>query len=150
MSRTRCAAPWPQPAPIRPGLNSNSARPSWPKAASPCVSAWAGSRRWGLRLVIDDYGSGSSSLSAIKRFGIDALKIDRSFVGALVSDAGSANLVRATIGIAENLGLRVQAEGVETDQVASELRGMGCAIAQGYGLGRPLPADQFRQLVGIA
>ena len=104
----------------------------------------------GLRLVIDDYGSGSSSLSALKRFGIDALKIDRGFVGALASDAGNANLVRATIGSAENLGLRVQAEGVETDRVAGELRAMGCTLAQGYGLGRPLPAAQFRQLVGIA
>ncbi|MBI5901179.1 MAG: PAS domain S-box protein [Rhodocyclales bacterium] len=103
----------------------------------------------GLRLVIDDYGSGSSSLSALKRFGIDALKIDRAFVGELLTQPDSANLVRAAIGIAANLGLRIQAEGVESDRIASELRAMGCTLAQGYGLGRPLPAAQFRQLIGI-
>ena len=104
----------------------------------------------GMRLVIDDYGSGSSSLSALKRFGIDALKIDRAFVGGLLTEPESKNLVRAAIGVAANLGLRIQAEGVEADPVAGELRAMGCVLAQGYGLGRPLPADEFRQLLGIA
>ena len=104
----------------------------------------------GLRLVIDDYGSGSSSLSSIKRFGIDALKIDRAFVGGLLTEPESKNLVRAAIGVAANLGLRIQAEGVEADPIAGELRAMGCVLAQGYGLGRPLPADEFRQLLGIA
>jgi len=104
----------------------------------------------GVGLAIDDYGCGSSSLPDLLRFGIDALKIDRSFVAGLLGDPASAAVVRAAIGVAASLGLRVQAEGVESDELARELKALGCARAQGYGLGRPLPAAQFRQLIGIA
>ena len=104
----------------------------------------------GVGLAIDDYGRGSSSLPDLLRFGIDALKIDRSFVAGLLDDAGSAAVVRAAIGVGASLGLRVQAEGVETDEMARQLKFLGCARAQGYGLGRPLPAAEFRQLIGIA
>lgn len=104
----------------------------------------------GMRLSIDDYGSGTSSLPAIKRFGIDALKIDRAFVGGLLTQPDSAAIVRAAIGLAAELGLRAQAEGVESGAMATVLRDMGCVLAQGFELGRPLPAAEFRQLIGIA
>ena len=107
-------------------------------------------KAFGLRLAIDDYGSGSSSLAALKRFGIDTLKIDRCFVSDLLSDPDDVVIVRAAIDLARSLGLRLQAEGVESADVAAELRALGCVVAQGYHLGRPLPASEFRQLLGIA
>lgn len=103
----------------------------------------------GSRLAIDDYGSGNSSLATIKRCGIDALKIDRRFVCGLPQDAESAAIVRAAIRMAEDLGLRTMAEGVESPAMADALRAMGCSLAQGYYLGRPIPANEFRQLLGL-
>ncbi len=95
----------------------------------------------GLRLAIDDFGSGYSSLGYLKRLPLDVLKIDKSFVlGMLRNDDDSAAIVRSTIDLAHNLGLQVVAEGVETEQVGSVLTTLHCDAAQGYYFSPPLEA----------
>jgi diguanylate cyclase (GGDEF)-like protein len=94
----------------------------------------------GIRLSIDDFGVGYSSLSYLKRLPVDELKIDRSFVAQMDSDEDDAFIVRSTIDLGRNLGLSVVAEGVETEAVWDELSELGCDYAQGWYLGRPMPA----------
>ncbi len=105
--------------------------------------------RLGVDLAIDDFGTGYSSLAHLQRLPVHRLKIDRSFVTSMVHDEASAAIVRSTIELARNLGLTVVAEGVEDDVTLMSLREMGCDVAQGFGLGRPVPADQVWQLVGV-
>ncbi|MDT4937313.1 MAG: hypothetical protein QOG80_984, partial [Pseudonocardiales bacterium] len=97
----------------------------------------------GLTLAIDDFGTGYSSLSYLKRLPVNEVKIDKSFVLNMQEDENDAVIVRSIIDLARNLGLRVVAEGVETTDAWDALRGMGCDIAQGYYISRPLPAEQF-------
>jgi len=97
----------------------------------------------GIGLSLDDYGTGYSSLAYIKRLPIRELKIDRSFVFNLDTDAQDATIVRSTIELANRLDLRVVAEGVETSASWSTLGGMGAAQAQGYYLSAPLPAERL-------
>jgi EAL domain-containing protein (putative c-di-GMP-specific phosphodiesterase class I) len=97
----------------------------------------------GLTLAIDDFGTGYSSLSYLKRLPVDEVKIDKSFVLNMQEDENDAVIVRSIIDLARNLGLRVVAEGVETMATWAALRDMGCDIAQGYVISRPLPADQL-------
>jgi EAL domain-containing protein (putative c-di-GMP-specific phosphodiesterase class I) len=96
-----------------------------------------------VRLSIDDFGTGYSSLAYLKRLPISRVKIDRSFVMGMETDEDDATIVRSTIDLGRNLGLEVVAEGVETDLVFKELRALGCTIAQGYAISRPLPADEL-------
>jgi diguanylate cyclase (GGDEF)-like protein len=98
-------------------------------------------RRLGVRLSLDDYGTGHSSLAYLKRLPLDEVKIDRAFVSGIVGDANDALIVRSTIDLARNLGLEVVAEGVEGEAVLERLRTLRCHEAQGFHLSRPLPAD---------
>jgi len=98
----------------------------------------------GVQLSIDDFGTGYSSLAYLKKLPVQELKIDRSFVMNLDADDNDLNIVRSTIGMAHHMGLKVVAEGVETESVAAKLRTLGCDGAQGYLFSRPLNADDFQ------
>lgn len=100
-------------------------------------------KRMGVKLSIDDFGTGYSSLSYLKRFKVDKLKIDQSFIRNLASDAEDAVIVRAIIQMAHNLGLRTIAEGVESQQVLDRLHLYQCDEVQGYLISRPVSAAQF-------
>ena len=95
----------------------------------------------GCRISIDDFGTGYSSLAYLKRLRVDELKIDKSFVLDMAADPNDAVIIRSTIDLGHNLGLKVVAEGVETEAALNQLRAMGCDLAQGFLLSRPLPAD---------
>jgi len=98
----------------------------------------------GVQLSIDDFGSGFSSLSALRRLPIDEIKIDRPFVGAVLTTKGDSALVRTAIDLGHNFGLRVLAEGVEDEAVLAELVRLGCDLAQGNLLSTPLTEAGFR------
>jgi len=100
-------------------------------------------RDLGLRLAIDDFGTGYSSLSLARRFPIDELKIDRSFVSGLGRTGEDAAIVAAAIAFARALHLDVTAEGVETTDQAARLRALGCDRAQGYLFARPMPEAEL-------
>jgi predicted signal transduction protein with EAL and GGDEF domain len=97
----------------------------------------------GCDLSIDDFGTGYSSLAYLKRLPVDELKIDKSFVLNMASDVGDAKIVRSTIDLGHNMGLRVVAEGVESEAAWNILAEMGCDQGQGYFMSRPMPADQL-------
>ena len=99
-----------------------------------------GLRRLGVEVSLDDFGTGFSSLAHLKDLPIDEIKIDRSFVRGLDVNAADLAIVRSTISLAHDLGLRVVAEGVETTTVADELESLGCDLLQGYLIGRPSAA----------
>ena len=101
----------------------------------------------GVQLSIDDYGTGYSSLSYLRQLPVDEMKIDKSFVMSMGSENGDDVIVRSTVDLGHNLGLRVVAEGVEDEKSWLRLKALGCDSAQGYWLSRPLPADQVEALV---
>ncbi|MEK9133499.1 MAG: EAL domain-containing protein, partial [Pseudomonadota bacterium] len=100
-----------------------------------------------MRISIDDFGTGYSSLSYLKRFPIDVLKIDQSFVRDIPGDADDAAIASTIITMAHSLGLKVVAEGVETKEQLNFMREHGCDAMQGYFLSKPLPADQFESFL---
>jgi EAL domain-containing protein (putative c-di-GMP-specific phosphodiesterase class I) len=101
----------------------------------------------GVGLAIDDFGTGYSSLNYLRRFPVDALKIDRAFVAGLGLDAGDAAIVEAVIGLAHTLGLQVVAEGIETAEQLGLLRTMCCEQGQGYSFWHPQPATTIEGLL---
>jgi diguanylate cyclase (GGDEF)-like protein/PAS domain S-box-containing protein len=104
-------------------------------------------KRMGFSLAIDDFGTGYSSLSYLKRFPVDVLKIDYSFVRDIASDQDSAELVRGILSMAHGLRLEVVAEGVETREQVAILRQYQCELIQGFLFSKALPAEQFASLV---
>jgi diguanylate cyclase (GGDEF)-like protein/PAS domain S-box-containing protein len=102
----------------------------------------------GVRLTLDDFGTGYSSLSYLKRFPIDALKIDKSFVRGLCTNASDANIVSAVINMGRSFGLKVIAEGVETREQFLRLQAQQCTEGQGYYFQAPVAAREFTKLLG--
>jgi len=96
----------------------------------------------GVRLALDDFGTGYSSLTYLRRFPVEALKIDRSFVAGIGHDREDEAIVDMILNLTQALGLRVVAEGVETAEQLDRLRRLGCPLIQGYYFGRPMPAEQ--------
>jgi diguanylate cyclase (GGDEF)-like protein len=104
----------------------------------------------GVHLALDDFGTGYSSLSYLKRFPIDTVKIDQSFVRDVIADAGDASIVGAVISMGSRLHMQVVAEGIETPEQLEFLREQNCPEGQGYYFSRPVVADEFAQLLGSA
>ena len=102
----------------------------------------------GVRLTLDDFGTGYSSLSYLKRFPIDALKIDKSFVRGLCTNADDANIVSAVINMGKSFGLRVIAEGVETREQFLRLQAQQCSEGQGHYFQAPMVAREYAKLLG--
>ncbi len=106
-------------------------------------------RAQGVRLAVDDFGTGYSSLSYLRRFPIDALKIDQSFVRQISTTPGETSIVTAVISMGRSLGLRVVAEGVETPEEVAFLQAHQCEEAQGYYFSRAVPPEEFAELLSL-
>jgi diguanylate cyclase (GGDEF)-like protein len=117
------------------------------EAASPTLEDLELLTRHGVRLAIDDFGTGYSSLTYLNRFPVDTVKIDRSFIAGLGLRDRDTAIVEAITGLARTLDLTAVAEGVETAEQVEALRALGCDRAQGYHLGRPMPADDVTRLL---
>jgi EAL domain-containing protein (putative c-di-GMP-specific phosphodiesterase class I) len=102
----------------------------------------------GVRLAIDDFGTGFSSLAHLRRFPVDVIKIDGTFVAGLGSEPQDASIAAAVISLAHALGLTTVAEAVETDQQLNVLRQLGCDLGQGHLFARPQPPEDAVRLVG--
>ncbi|MDM4722568.1 bifunctional diguanylate cyclase/phosphodiesterase [Micromonospora sp. WMMA1363] len=105
-------------------------------------------RAMGVQLAVDDFGTGFSSLTFLTRITVDELKVDRSFVIRMADSPEAAAIVRTTVGLAHELGLRVVAEGVETAEQRAALAELGCTAAQGYHFFKPMPADRIGAVLG--
>lgn len=99
----------------------------------------------GIRLSIDDFGTGYSSLGYLRKLPVHSIKIDRSFVMDMVVNEDDEVIVHSIIDLAHNLGLKVIAEGVESQEVLNRLTLLGCDLAQGYYMSRPLPVPELTQ-----
>jgi EAL domain-containing protein (putative c-di-GMP-specific phosphodiesterase class I) len=104
----------------------------------------------GVRIAIDDFGAGFSSLTRLRGLTVHTLKLDRAFLPGVPDDARGAGFVTAILALASELGLRVVAEGIETETQLEFLRGEACGFGQGYHLARPMPAAQVTALLQVA
>jgi EAL domain-containing protein (putative c-di-GMP-specific phosphodiesterase class I) len=104
-------------------------------------------KQMGLRLSVDDFGTGFSSLSYVKRFPLDELKIDKLFVQNMRESSGDRQIVHSVIDLAHNFELSVVAEGIENEGTYKELKKLGCDVAQGYLISKPLPEADFRSWI---
>ncbi|MCD6704965.1 MAG: GGDEF domain-containing phosphodiesterase [Thiobacillus sp.] len=121
---------------------------SYPKDGAEKTIATLGKlKAMGIKLSIDDFGTGYSSLSYLKRFPIDTLKIDQSFVRDITADPDDAAIAKSIISMAHDMQLRVIAEGVETEAQKSFLQQRHCDEMQGYLFSRPVPAAEFETLL---
>jgi EAL domain-containing protein (putative c-di-GMP-specific phosphodiesterase class I) len=112
-----------------------------------CISKMRMLRAQGITFSIDDFGTGYSSLSYLKRFPIDTLKIDRSFISDAMSSKGDQEIVKTIIAMARNLNIDAVAEGVETQEQKDFLASYGCNSMQGFFFAHPLPVEQFKDLL---
>jgi len=106
-----------------------------------------GIKSMGIRLAIDDFGTGYSSLASIKRFPFDCIKIDRSFIKDIPTEADDMAITRGIIALGHSLRLKIIAEGVETKEQQDFLRSNGCDEMQGFLFSKPLPAEQVTALL---
>ena len=97
----------------------------------------------GIRLSIDDFGTGYSSLSYLKKLPVNEIKIDRSFVMEMAKNSDDQVIVHTTLTMGHNMSLEVVAEGIEDEDTLNKLKEMGCDLAQGYHIARPMPANEF-------
>jgi len=104
----------------------------------------------GVQIAVDDFGTGYSSLANLRRLTLNELKIDRTFVGSLLRNDSDLIIVRSTINLGHDLGLQVIAEGVEDELTLKRLATLGCDLAQGYHVSRPLGADAFTAWINRA
>jgi diguanylate cyclase (GGDEF)-like protein len=111
------------------------------------TSVLAGLDELGVRISVDDFGTGYSSFSYLARFPVHTLKIDRSFVADMTTNAASRNIVKGLVRLAHSLSMQVVAEGAETDEQMAMLQRMRCDEVQGYGYARPMPFEQFCDFV---
>lgn len=118
--------------------------------AEAAVPKLAALRTAGFPIALDDFGTGYSSLGYLKRFPVNQLKVDRSFVRDLTTDPQDEAIVGAIISLAQRFGLQVVAEGVETEAQAAKLRELGCRHAQGYYFAKPMPAPDLAHLLQSA
>ncbi|MDX6665274.1 MAG: hypothetical protein QOG68_1480, partial [Solirubrobacteraceae bacterium] len=100
----------------------------------------------GVLVAIDDFGTGFSALGQLRRFPVDVLKVDRSFISGINDEPNDAAITAGMINLAHALGLQAIAEGVESEEQLASIRELGCDQAQGYLLARPLPPDEVREL----
>lgn len=117
------------------------------KSAEDATTSMNALKEMGIRFSLDDFGTGYSSLQYLKQLPIDELKIDRSFVRDIVTDSSDKAIVRTIIVMATSLGIRVIAEGVETEEQRQTLLDCGCTQYQGYLFGKPMPIEQFEELL---
>ena len=110
--------------------------------ADRCVAVLEGLRALGVGLSLDDFGTGHASLSRLATLPVDELKVDRSFITDVATNAAHRAIARTIVDLGRSLGLRVVAEGIEDDECLMVVRALGCDVGQGFGLGRPVPAGE--------
>jgi EAL domain-containing protein (putative c-di-GMP-specific phosphodiesterase class I) len=114
---------------------------------NPAGATLATLRHLGLRIAVDDFGTGYSSLAYLSNFPLDIIKLDKSFVDRVASNAEGERMVRAVVDLARTLGLTAIAEGVEQRNQALALEHLGCQLAQGFLFARPMPANELSALL---
>ena len=123
---------------------TESAAMDSPERAIAALESW---RSLGVGISIDDYGTGQSSLGYLQKLPATELKIDKSFVRTIVTDSRNAIMVRSTVGLAHELGMKTVAEGIEDEECLAMLAAMGCDTGQGYHIGKPMPAEELLAFV---